>query len=69
MPTASTHTIMMNMGDLLSVMWAFMANTIPKNRSHDMRVKVMILDTKESTAKEKETHKISMILIYNCHIQ
>ena len=32
--------------------WAFMANTIPKNLSQAMSVKVKILDTRDNTEKK-----------------
>ena len=50
---AQIQTPRMNHGDLRSVIRAFIANTIPKNRSHEIRVNVRMLDTRDNTAKEK----------------
>ena len=50
---AQIQTPRMNQGDLRSVIRAFIANTIPKNRSHEIRVNVRMLDTRDNTAKEK----------------
>lgn len=66
---AQIQIMRMNIGDRRSVILACIANTIPKNRSQDIKVNVIILDTRDNTAKTKRglvTHCTTFTSSYSC---
>ena len=65
MPPEQIHMSRMETQARRSVMWAFIANTIPKKRSHAITVRVRILDTRDRTENEQERTPISNNHSYN----